>query len=235
MSALQVTFPELLGVISSSKSRVSIKASPEADDTEVDMEPKAIDYLIRQDAPASKEPGSPSTASANNAHVLTPLSEISEDLPDLIVYETSYANYPLILASGGIKRAGGQSHLSFHTISVSEDGTETRAKPASADVSIYINLREAMAAGPSIQWAKNEKGDVLTSGDVDGVIPKAFWSKAVARRADIGVLYENGVVKKEVPLGLRGKGAKLKKGKGRNARGGLKEMKEASSGEESSE
>lgn len=45
-------------------------------------------------------------------------------------------------------------------------------------------------------------------------IPSSLWKRAVARRGDLGVLYEDGVVRKEVPVGLRGKGAKAKKGKG---------------------
>lgn len=36
----------------------------------------------------------------------------------------------------------------------------------------------------------------------------------MARRGDLGVLFEDGAVRKEVPFGLRGKGAKAKKGKG---------------------
>jgi 2'-phosphotransferase len=57
---------------------------------------------------------------------------------------------------------------------------------------------------------------VVTEGDDKGSVSKKWWTKVVARRADIGVLYADGEVKKEVPVGLRGKGAKPKKGgKGR--------------------
>ena len=73
---------------------------------------------------------------------------------------------------------------------------------------------------------------MVTEGDVKGFISKAFWKKVVARRTDIGTLYENGKVRKEVPIGLRGKGAKPKKGgKGRGK--GIKEMKARSEDEES--
>lgn len=47
----------------------------------------------------------------------------------------------------------------------------------------------------------------------------------------MGVLFEDGIVKKEVPVGLRGKGVKGKKG-GRGRRNGWnKEMRERSEDE----
>lgn len=143
----------------------------------------------------------------------------------MIVYESSYPNYPLILAHGGIRRAGGQAYLQFGSILVSDDGTEVRTDKASdADVAIYIDIRAVMEAEPSITWARTESGAVVTAGDKEGVLSRKYWKKAVARRADIGVLYENGEIRKEVPVGLRGKGAKGKgklgggKGKGREVR-----------------
>lgn len=130
------------------------------------------------------------------------------DLPKLIIYETSYANYPLILASGGIKRAGGQVYLSFKPISLI---STTELPPVMADVSIYIDLPSAMEADMNILWQRNESGLVVTEGDEEGMIKKSLWKSAVARRIDIGILFEDGQVKKEIPLGLRGKSAKVKK------------------------
>jgi len=148
----------------------------------------------------------------------------------LIVYETSYANYPLILASGGIKRAGGQAHLSFSPITISADGSEIKAA-SDADVSIYLPLRLIMEANDKITWARAENGSIVTEGDAKGEVSKKFWKKVVARRADIGVLYEDGEVRKEVPVGLRGKGVKAKKGGKGKGKGGLKEMKARSEDE----
>jgi 2'-phosphotransferase len=172
----------------------------------------------------------PQTASASTEAVLTPLTAESEDLPDLVVYETSYPNYPLILASGGIKRAGGQAHLQFSALKIQEDGTETRAS-SDVDVSIYIDLRAVMEADDKITWSRAENGNIVTQGDAKGVIDKKYWKRAVARRADIGILYEDGNVRKEIPIGLRGKGVKGKKGGGKGKSRGLKEMKVASEDE----
>jgi RNA:NAD 2'-phosphotransferase (TPT1/KptA family) len=227
LSSLQVTFAEIQALVASpaSKSRFALKLDPESDAKEADES----DYLIRL-TPSQTTPPTPTTT----APKLTPLTTTTEDLPDLIVYETSYANYPLILASGGIKRAGGQAYLQFASIKVNEDGTEVRAS-SDADVSIYISLRSVMESTPGITWSRNEKGDVVTEGDANASIEKKHWKKAVGRRADIGVLFEDGEVRKEVPIGLRGKGVKGKRGGGKGKGRGLKEMKARSEDESNSD
>jgi hypothetical protein len=227
LKTLEVTFEELHSVVTSPKSRFAVKLKPDSSAEEADES----DYLIRMIASAIPS----TTPSANSSQKLTPLSTTTEDLPDLIVYETSYANYPLILQSGGIKRAGGQAQLSFGSIQINEDGTEEK-KPSDADVSIYLDLRAVMEAEPKISWARMDNGAVITTGNAEGALDKKYWKKAVGRRADIGVLFEDGVVKKEVPVGLRGKGAKGKKGlKGKGAGVQKKEMKATSEDDSASE
>lgn len=224
LKALEVTFEELHSVVTSPKSRFAVKLKPDSEEEEADES----DYLIRMISTAA-----PPTPSAPTK--FTPITTTTEDLPELIVYETSYPNYPLILASGGLKRAGGQAHLQFAAIKVNEDGTEER-KSSDADVSIYIDLRSVMEAEPTIKWARTESGNVVTAGNTDGGLDKKYWKKAVARRGDIGVLFEDGVVKKEIPIGLRGKGAKGKKGlKGKGAGVQKKEMKATSEDDSASE
>ena len=224
LSSLSITFPELQSFIASpaSKARFSLKLKPDSADEE-DLD--ETDYLVRLTPSAA--PASPTSASAPK---LTPLSLTTEDLPDLIVYETSYPNYPLILASGSIKRAGGQALLSFSPITIASDGSEIKAS-SDADVSIYIPLRSLMEANPKISWSRTDSGSIVTEGDAKGEISKKHWKKVVARRADIGVLYEDGEVRKEVPVGLRGKGVKAKKGGKGKGKGGLKEMKARSEDE----
>jgi len=225
LSSIQVSFSELQSLISSptsNKSRFSIRLNPSTENVE-DSDLDASDYQMRL-TPSMQTPSTPTTTTAT----LTPLTTASEDLPELIVYETSYANYPLILASGGIKRAGGQALLSFSC-------TETTTPSPDADVSIYINLRSAMEADSKISWSMTESGNVTTEGDKMGVVSKQFWKKVIARRADIGVLFEDGEVRKEVPVGLRGKGVKGKKGKGGKGMGRVMKEVKAGSDEESSE
>lgn len=226
---LEVTFEELHAVVTSPKSRFAVKLKPEYEEDE-EEEADESDYLIRILASTA-----PTTTPSAASGKMTPINAKTPDLPDFIVYETSYANYPLILASGGIKKAGGQALLQFSTIKVDEDGTEVRSA-SGADVSIHIDLKAILAADPKILWARTESGNVVTEGGADSTIDKKYWKKAVGRRADIGVLYEDGVVKKEVPIGLRGKGTKGKKGlKGKGANANMKEMKATSDDDSASE
>jgi hypothetical protein len=140
-----------------------------------------------------------------------PLKADAEDLPEYVVYETSYEAYPHILASGGIQKAAGATHITFSPIAA--DGSDTRPNRTSdADVGIWVHLRAALEAEPNFVWQKTATGAIVTTNE----IPKGLWKKAVARRQDIGLLFEDGQVRKEVPEGLRGKGSKrkAKKGKG---------------------
>ncbi|PQE04919.1 hypothetical protein CJF30_00004746 [Rutstroemia sp. NJR-2017a BBW] len=231
LASLELSLPELKNIIASptSKSRFTLK--PTSEDPETSPSTPS-EYLIRLNTPSHPSTTPSTNASTSDLELLTP-STLS--LPELIAYETSYANYPLILSSSGIKRAGGQAYLTFASIAVLADGSESRILKSKddADVTIYINLPSAMSSHPEIKWYRNEHGAVVSEGDAAGVIVKTLWTKAVARRADIGVLFEDGEVRKEVPVGLRGKGGKGKRGGGRGNKGwNSKEMKERSEDEQ---
>ncbi|KAI9641861.1 hypothetical protein NHQ30_009728 [Ciborinia camelliae] len=230
LNTLDLSLMELQKIIQSpsSKSRFTLR-STSSSETESEA---PSDYLIRLNGPSTP---TTITSASPSVTLLEPLTPTTADLPDLVIYETSYANYPLILASGGIRKAGGQSHLSFTSIAISSDGSETRTSISTskddADVSIYISLKSTLDVNPEIKWYRNGNGGIFSEGDESGVVSKGVWKKVIARRADIGVLFENGVVKKEVPVGLRGKGVKGKKG-GRGKRNGWnKEMRERSEDE----
>lgn len=233
VSALEVSLAELQSLVLTPKSRFSLKLSSDSKDTAPE-DLDASDYIIRLN------PSVPQTPVAATSAILTPLTLATPDLPELIVYECSYASYPLILASGGIKRAGGQAYLTFSAIKIDEEdrpdemrSSSAAANNSKADVSISLSLRSILEAEPKISWARSETGAVVTEGDAQGVIVKQHWVKAVARRADIGTLFENGEVRKEVPIGLRGKNVKVKKGKN----GGVvkKEMKARSEDDSASD
>ena len=136
-----------------------------------------------------------------------PFTLETEDLPEFLVYETTYQAYPLIVASGGIKRAAGTTHLSFSAVTPDKMGNEA------ADVSIWIDLRAALEATPEIRWQRTETGTIAANAEE---VPKALWSKAVARRPDVGVLFEDGEARREVTEALKKGGAK---GKGRKGKG----------------
>ncbi|KAK0732346.1 hypothetical protein B0T21DRAFT_291276 [Apiosordaria backusii] len=134
------------------------------------------------------------------------------DLPEFVIYETSYQRYHrLLLTPFGIFPApGGAEYSAFVPVSVDEAGNETRLGQEAAEVSIWIHLKTALLPEHNITWRKSDTGLVITSDSV----PMSLWKKAVARRPDIGLLLEGGEVRKEVPAALRGKAAKSK-GKGK--------------------
>ncbi|KAK8140162.1 hypothetical protein PG984_000228 [Apiospora sp. TS-2023a] len=83
---------------------------------------------------------------------------------------------------------------------------------AFGSINIYVHLRTAMEQAPQITWQFTTTGALVTSEEV----PKSLWKKVVGRRQDVGLLLEDGEVRKEVPDYLRGKGGKgkAKRGKG---------------------
>ncbi|KAH7031577.1 uncharacterized protein B0I36DRAFT_363249 [Microdochium trichocladiopsis] len=133
-----------------------------------------------------------------------PITSETPDLPEFVVYETSYQAYPLILASGAIQRAAGAVQLAFVPMVSSEDASENRS--SKADISIWVNLQEAMAANPAVTWQRTVSGTQAFTTTSE--VPRSLWTKVVARRPDVGVLFENGEVRGEVPEALRRKGTK---------------------------
>ncbi|KAI2640294.1 putative tRNA 2'-phosphotransferase 1 [Xylaria nigripes] len=200
MIDLGVTLNAICHAASSPKARFTLRQSEGADTG------KAESYRIRRNSKRD---------SATQTLILEgePLKADSENLPEYIVYETTYHNYPLVIASGGIKRADGASNLSFLPVTAA---TAT-SRPSKADVSIWIHLHTAMEQAPELQWQFTTSGRIVTVADE---VPMSLWKKAVARRPDIGLLYEDGVVHNEIPEGLRGKGAK---GKAKRGKGMLKQ------------
>ncbi|KAK6599547.1 Tpt1/KptA family RNA 2'-phosphotransferase [Botrytis cinerea] len=201
LNFLDLGLSELHNIIQSpAKSRFTIKS---ISSSEIESE-SPFNYLIRLNTSFT-----PTTTTSTNLSSISLqlLTAATADLPDLVVYETSYANYPLILASG--------------------TRTSSSTSKDDADISIYISLKSTFESHPEIKWYENGNGGILSEGDDGGMIRKSVWKKVVARRADIGVLFENGVVRKEVPVGLRGKGSKGKKGGGEG-----KYMESGNEGEE---
>ncbi|KAI8633899.1 putative tRNA 2'-phosphotransferase 1 [Xylariaceae sp. FL1651] len=197
MTDFGITLNDIRRAASSSKARFILRQQPGSDAD------KPESYQVRRDSKRDSAPQAPLVLEGE------PLKADSENLPEYIVYETTYQNYPLVVAAGSIKRADGATHLSF--IPVAAATATSRA--SKADVSIWIHLRTVMEQAPELKWQFTTSGRIVTAAEE---VPKSLWKKAVARRPDIGLLFEDGVVHKEIPDGLRGKGGKgkAKKGKG---------------------
>jgi hypothetical protein len=211
ISPLGVTLEDVQRIIANAtKPRLDLRPRPGAEENS-DPASWQISSLANRDTVAAPVP------------VGDRLTADIEGLPEFVVYETSYQRYPLLLASAAITRApGGSEYLSFRPVTVGDDGAnETRGD--AAEVSVWIHLRSALQAEPALVWHRADNGMIITAGEV----PRSLWKKAVARRPDVGVLFEDGEVRKEVPANLRGKGAKGKGRKGKMA------LQRAGSGDDS--
>ncbi|TGO50659.1 hypothetical protein BOTNAR_0385g00110 [Botryotinia narcissicola] len=149
LNSLDLSLLELRNIIQSpAKSPFTIRSISSSENESE----SPSNYIIRLDTSSTPTTTTSTNISSISLQLLTTLTV---DLPDLVVYETSYANYPLILASGGIKKAGGQAHLAFSSIFVSSDGTETRTSSSTskddADISIYISLKSTLESHPEIK------------------------------------------------------------------------------------
>ncbi|KAK8875009.1 tRNA 2'-phosphotransferase 1 [Apiospora arundinis] len=193
LTELRVDLEGVQQAATSIRARFTLRQKPDTDAERADS------YQVRQNGKRS----------SIQAPVLegTPLTKDSANLPEYAVYETTYQAYPLILAFGSIKRADGATHSPF---TVAKDGETTT--PSRADVSIWVHLPTALERAPEISWQFTTTGALVTSEEV----PKSLWKQVVGRRPDVGLLLEDGEVRKEVPEYLRGKGGKgkAKKGKG---------------------
>jgi len=217
--SLQVTLPEIQAVVAHDpRQRFVIKTIPGAASNSTD--------------PADWAVGTTQTTNAaKELAEMTPITVEAENIPETAIYTTTYAAYPLILASGGLKNTSGARKLRFST-EVSED----------AEVLIYVDVFRALEDEPAIAWYGNEaKSTVVTDGNASGVLEKKFWKKVVGRKFEVGTLFEDGEEIKEVPANLRGKkqrgtNNKSKRGE-KSSRVSLKsgEIRELSSEDESHE
>ncbi|KAK4234042.1 hypothetical protein C8A03DRAFT_18990 [Achaetomium macrosporum] len=207
VTALGATFEDVRRIISTTtKARFDLRQPSKAEGESDNPASWQISRITSREALTSPVP------------VGDKLTADSPDLPEFVIYETSYQRYPLLLALGAITRApGGSQYRTFLPVTVDEDGNESRQNPGgageAAEVSVWIPLRSALQAEPGITWHRSEGGMIITADEV----PKSLWRKAVARRPDIGVLFEDGQVRAEVPANLRGKrekGKTTRKGKG---------------------
>lgn len=153
------------------------------------------DYLIRANQGHSLK--------IESENILTPITE--ENLPSTVVHGTTHAAWPLIVASGGLKRMT-RTHVHFASglpAGFRSEDKDAIAAPVisgmrnSSSVLVYIDIQKAMEAG--VKFWKSENGVILSEGDGNGVISLQFFSKVEDRTGGQGVLVENGTVLKEAP------------------------------------
>jgi 2'-phosphotransferase len=87
---------------------------------------------------------------------------------------------------------------------------------ADAELLIYIDIERSLADGAA-QWWISDNGVVLSEGGGNGCVETRYWKRVVGRKEDVGVLWEDGVMKAELPEAFRGRKAPAGKGPRRAA------------------
>ncbi|KAH6633823.1 hypothetical protein B0J18DRAFT_470568 [Chaetomium sp. MPI-SDFR-AT-0129] len=127
------------------------------------------------------------------------LPKDSSDPPEFVIYETSYQWDPLLLAAGAITRVPGDSgYRKFIPVTAREAGSGpwcNQQNGEAAEVSVWVHLQAVLTEQPSITCHRSEAGTIITAD----YVPVSLRAEAVARRPGIGVLFENGEVRKECP------------------------------------
>lgn len=159
---------------------------------------KPSDWLIRANQGHSLK--------VEDEGLLTPIT--ADNMPDAAVHGTTHAAWPLILASGGLKRMT-RNHVHFAAglpagfASIAEDNRAiSDSAPVisgmrkSSTVLIYLDLRKAMETG--LKFWLSDNGVILSEGNLNGLVPLEVF-KRVEDRTGEGVLVEDGKTVKDAP------------------------------------
>lgn len=220
--SLKVSFDELRQIVEDNdKQRFTIMPAPlptpsaPADSEGEGAQPavpssKPSDWLIRANQGHSLK--------VEDEGLLKPITP--ENRPETAVHGTTHAAWPLIAASGGLKRMK-RNHIhfasglpaGFESIADGATADNTDAAPVisgmrkSSTVLMYLDVQKAMEAG--MKFWLSDNGVILSEGNAEGLLPLEMF-KRVEDRTGEGVLVEDGKVVKAAPANWAGKG----KGKG---------------------
>lgn len=108
----------------------------------------------------------------------------------------------------------GRTHVHCST-GTPEEGV-TSGMRRDAELLIEIDVAASAREG-GVAWWVSDNGVVLTEGDADGLLSSRFFKKVEGRTADVGVLWEDGKHKSDLPAGLK---VRVPHGKGPRGGGG---------------
>ena len=145
----------------------------------------------------------PSIALSSDALGLEPLSPDHSEFPEKLVHGTFYPGYEGIVASGGLKRMA-RTHIHFSPLETWQAGGVISGMRNDAEAMVVVDSRRANG---KMKFWRSVNGVVLTEGDEHGMLGLEFVEKVVDLKNDLGTLWENGKVVRELPEELRGKQA----------------------------
>jgi len=154
-----------------------------------------------------------SIALASSSH-LVPLTVEANNIPETVVHGTYFAFWEEIERSGGLKKMG-RNHVHFGTaVPGTGDKEVVSGMRGDAELLVYVDVERSVRDG-ALDWWLSENGVVLTEGDGDGMVGTKWFKKVVGRRDDVGVLWEEGEKKVDLPESCKGRKPPMGKGRGR--------------------
>ncbi|PHH85994.1 hypothetical protein CDD83_10889 [Cordyceps sp. RAO-2017] len=216
LRSLKVSLADVQSIVGSDeKQRFALKAQPStAPGGGGGGGSSAADWLIRANQGHSIK--------LDSSSLLEPITLEGGGVPPLVVHGTYFAFWPAIVASGGLKPMG-RNHVHCST-GVPGDGGVVSGMRRDAELVVEIDVERSLREG--LRWWRSDNGVVLTEGDADagGLVSARFFRRVTGRARDVGLLWEDGQWRADLPDGIearvpRSKGHRGRRGGARGERG----------------
>ena len=216
--SLDVTFADIkTAVTDNAKQRFTMKPNPNLPTPPDSSSEDPSDWVIRANQGHS--------IYIDSAALLTPITLEAGNMPEVVVHGTYFAFYEAIVASGGLQKMS-RNHIHCSTgLPEDKKGGVISGMRNDAEILVYIDIKRSMQDG-GLKWWLSDNGVVLTEGNKDGMLSTRYFQKVVGKKEDVGVLWEEGEKKAELPEKFRGRKAPMGKGprmQGRGKKGGKQE------------
>ncbi|KAG6013162.1 hypothetical protein E4U43_007462 [Claviceps pusilla] len=191
LKSLNVSLDEVKTIVETSpKKRFALKPNPAVNPTPPEDSSSPADYVIRANQGHSLE--------VDPAAMFTPIALGDADFPARVVHGTYFAFWDAIVASGGLKPMNrGHIHCSDKT---PEEGAVSGMRK-DAELLVEIDVEGSLRQG--VTWWRSQNGVILTDGGEGRVLSTRFFKSVRGRKAGVGLLWEDGVKKADLPAGLK--------------------------------
>ncbi|KAG6004756.1 hypothetical protein E4U21_000786 [Claviceps maximensis] len=193
LKTYDVSLDEIKSVVESCpKKRFTLKRNPAVNSSSSSSEDSlsAGDYLIRANQGHSLK--------VDPAAMFTPIALGDADFPARVIHGTYFAFWDAIVASGGLKpMRRGHIHCSDKT----PDEGAISGMRKDAELLVEIDVEESLRQG--VTWWRSQNGVILTDGGEGGVLGTRFFKRVSGRTSGVGLLWEDGVKKADLPTRLK--------------------------------